>query len=261
MSSKINAASIKRFLNNNAILLLLLLIILYVGVSRENFISLRNLQNIARNASVRLLIAFGVSGCLITRGTDLSAGRIPAIAGCIAATILQRPDFAGKFYEKLPSLPFYGQLWPIWFVLMISIVVAAIFGVLNGLIIAYLRVPPFIATLGMQQIIYGICMIYTRNQNIGGFRADYMYLTSGSFANIPFLFIIAFAVGSFMWFLYNMTRHGKYMYAIGGNEVAAEVSGINVQITLIKIYVLAAVLYGSVAVFIVSEETTSGTEG
>jgi len=256
---RIDKKKVTDFINKYAILIILLTIIIYVGLTEENFISMRNFQNVARNASVRLLLAFGVSGCLITKGTDLSAGRLPALAGCIAATLLQRPDFFGRFYETLPKLPFFGEQWPIFFVLFISITVVAVFGLLNGIIIAYLKVPPFITTLGIQQVIHGICMIYTRNQNIGGFRQDYMDLASKSFMGIPYLFIITFFVGLIMWFLYNMTRHGKYMYAIGGNEIAAEVSGINVQLTLIKIYVLAAILYGLAGVLTVAKAGSAST--
>ena len=249
----------KGFLSKYAILLLLLFIILIVGATNENFLRLGNIQTVARNVSVRLLVAFGVSGCLITKGTDLSAGRLPSLAGCIAATLLQRADFVGKFYESMPSLPLIGDFWPKTVVLLLCIGVTVFFGIVNGIIIAYLKVPAFIATLGTQQVIYGICMMYSRNQNIGGFRPDYMSLAADDFLGIPYLFIIAFGVGAFMWFLYNMTRHGKYMYAIGGNEVSAEVSGINVKTTLVKIYALAGILYGLAGFLTVSKAGSAST--
>ena len=78
---------------------------------------------------------------------------------------------------------------------------------------------------------------------MGGYKQSYTNVANGSFFVIPYLALIALAVGIFMWFLYNKTRHGKYMYAIGGNESAAQVAGVNVSATLIRIYVLAAVMY------------------
>ncbi len=120
---------------------------------------------------------------------------------------------------------------------------SAIFGLINGIVISYLNVPAFIGTLGMQLMVYGICLVYTDATPIGGYRNDYTFVATGSFLGIPFLFWIALVVGLIMWFLYNMTPHGKYMYAIGGNEQAAEVSGVNVKKTKIIIYVMAGVLY------------------
>ena len=240
----INKDSILKALGKNIIVVLLLIMVLYVGFTRENFLSIANLQNVARNVSLRLIMALGVSGCLITRGTDLSASRIPAIAGCLAASVLQRPGYASSFFKSLPKLPIIGDYYPTWLVLAVLLIVVAFCGLINGLLIAYLKIPPFIATLGTQQIIYGCLRLFTRNQNIGALRPDYTVLATGKLLGIPYLFVIVFIVGLLMWFLYNMTRHGKYMYAIGGNEVAAEVSGINVQFTLVRIYVLAACLYG-----------------
>ena len=128
-------------------------------------------------------------------------------------------------------------------VLLISMAICAIFGLINGIVISYLNVPAFIGTLGMQLMVYGICLVYTDATPIGGYRDDYTYVATGRFLGIPFLFWIALIVGLIMWFLYNMTPHGKYMYAIGGNEQAAEVSGVNVKKTKIIIYVMAGVLY------------------
>lgn len=230
--------SITTFMSNNAISLLILLMVLYVGFTKTNFFSLSNLKNLSINASVRFIIACGVSGCLITKGTDLSAGRMVGLGACIAATLLQKIDYGARFFPDLPDFPVWGGL-------IISMLICGMFGIVNGLVVAFLKVPPFIATLGMQTIVYGICLVYTGADPMGGFKTDYTAVANGSlFDAIPFLAIIAFIVGLYMWFLYNKTRHGKYMYAIGGNENAASVAGVNVPATLIRIYFLAALLYG-----------------
>lgn len=237
--------NIKKFFINNGIFIVLLLLFIYTGVKEPRFVTKANFINIALNVAPRVIIAFGVSGCLITRGTDLSAGRIVGLAACISGLLLQKSDYSGRLYKNLPDLN-------ILLVLLIAILVCMIFGLFNGIIIAFLKVPPFIGTLGMQLIVYGICLVYTGAVPIGGYRKDYTYIATGSlldatpigsFVKIPYLFIIALVVGIFMWFLFNMTKHGKYMYAIGGNEAAAEVSGVNVNKTKIIIYTLAAALY------------------
>lgn len=157
--------------------------------------------------------------------------------------MLQSVDYAARALPWMPDLP--------WFVaLLVVILIMAVFGAINGCVIAFLKVPPFIATLGMQTIVYGLCSVVTGNDPLGGFKNSYSQVALGSLGPIPYLAIFAVAVGAYMLFLYNKTRHGKYMYAIGGNENAAQVAGVNVPATLIRIYVLASILY-AVAGFLV----------
>ena len=238
----INAKSVKNFLLNNSIIILMIAASIVVGTQRANFFSLANLGNLIANTSIRFIVALGVSGCLISRGTDLSAGRSVGLAACLAATFLQRADYSAKVYPNFaPSM---------MVVLLGVLAIAMFFGCMNGLVVAYLQVPPFITTLGMQTIIYGICLVFTGAQPIGGLRRDYTALASGVFGNFPFsralpyLGFFALALGIIMWFVYNRTPHGKYIYAIGGNEHAAEVSGVNTKLTKIVIYTTAGLLYG-----------------
>lgn len=236
MNSKGNK-SVGSFLMNNILVFIILLMVLVVGVMRQNFFSLNNLSNIAVNVSTRFIIALGVSGCLITKGTDLSAGRMVGLGACIAATLVQKPEAAGKFFPGLASFPVLGAI-------LIAVLICGFFGLLNGLIISYLSVPPFITTLAMQLVVYGACLVYTGAQPLGNFTESYLGIAKGSlFGVIPYLFIIAVVIGIFMYVLYNKTPHGKYMYAIGGNPNAAEVSGVHVKKTTIIIYALAGVLY------------------
>lgn len=229
-------SGIKQCVTDNMLIIILLLLVLLVSIVKPNFLTLNNFSNISVNTAVRFIIALGVSGCLITKGTDLSAGRMVGLGACIAGTLLQKLDYSDKFFPNLGEVP-------VWSVLLISIFICSIFGIINGCVISFWKVPPFIATLGMQIIVYGICLVYTKAVPLGGYRKDYTSLAIGKIGSIPYLFFIAFAIGVFMWFLYNKTRHGKYMYAIGGNEAAAEVSGVNVNKTKILIYALAAALY------------------
>ncbi len=234
--------TLQDILINYGIIIVLVLLVVFTGIMRPTFFTWRNISSIMLNVAPRFIIALGVSGCLITKGTDLSAGRAVGLAACISGTLLQKADYSGRF-ALTSGLPNFGSWW-VLIVLLISMAVCAIFGLINGVVISYLNVPAFIGTLGMQLIVYGICLVYTNATPIGGYRNDYTGVATGKlFDLLPYLFIIAVIVGIAFWFLYNMTPHGKYMYAIGGNPQAAEVSGVNVKKTLIAIYVLAAMMY------------------
>ncbi|MBQ7825573.1 MAG: beta-methylgalactoside transporter [Clostridia bacterium] len=238
-SNKFSAAKVKALLRDNIIIVGIILISLAVGIARPNFFSIGNIRNLISNTAVRFIIAVGVSGCLITKGTDLSAGRVAGFAACLSAIFLQKGDYADKFYPNIGELP-------VVVVLLGVLAICGFIGAVNGSIISIFKVPPFIATLGMQTLVYGICLVYTGAMPIGGLRRDYTKLATGYVGNrmFTYVFLIALAVGIFMWFLYNKTRHGKYMYAIGGNESAAEVAGVNCNKTKILIYMLAGILYG-----------------
>ncbi|MDR1795114.1 MAG: beta-methylgalactoside transporter [Erysipelotrichaceae bacterium] len=253
ISTFTNRDKFVKALFNNAILIVLLAIVVFVGIRNPNYLSPQNLITLSVNAAPRFIIALGVSGCLITRGTDLSAGRMVGMAGCISASLCQRLDFAGRLHAWLPDMGNHEVYWVIG-VILFTIICCCLVGLISGSIVAFLKVPPFIATLGMQQIIYSFNMIYTKSQPIGALRSSFLTLAKGitipwidlgkgRFMSIPYMFILMILIGIIFWFLYNKTRHGKYMYAIGGNEVAAEVSGINTKIMLLKIYCLAGGMY------------------
>ncbi len=225
----------------NPIVILLLIATVVVGFLKDNFVSWSNLTNLMSNTAVRFLIALGVSGCLITKGTDLSAGRQVGFAAVVAGILCQRGDYNGRMWKWAPEMN-------IGLVLLIVLCLGLIWGLINGLIVTRLHVPPFIATLGTQTIIYGISLVISDAQPIGGFQKIYTTLINGRIGDtkgfhLPYLLFVAAVFGLLFWFIYNKTRHGKYMYAIGGNEVAAEVSGVNTTRTLMRIYATAGLMY------------------
>lgn len=230
-----------KYAKANPIVVGLALVSIVVGCTVENFFSWGNLGNLISNTAVRFLIALGVSGCLITKGTDLSAGRQVGLAACLSGILIQRADYSGKLYKNLPEMNMLT-------VFIIVVAIGCAIGIINGLIISRLKVPPFIATLGTQTIIYGFCLVVTDAQPIGGFQSNFIKIVTGRIGKItgfylPYLLFVAAIFGAFFWFLYNKTCHGKYMYAIGGNEVAAEVSGVNTKNTTLKIYMTAGIMY------------------
>ncbi len=238
-TTALNGKSVLKFISDHAIIFLIILLALFTWANSQNFMSKDNVGNLISNVAPRFIIACGVSGCLITKGTDLSAGRQVGLAACFAAMMQQTLDYSARVFDWMPDMHWV-------FALLISVAIMGCIGAVNGCVIAFLKVPPFIATLGMQTLVYGACQVITGNQPIGGFKQNYRDLASGNFFGerlLPYLLLPALLVGLFMWFLYNKTRHGKYMYAIGGNENAAQVAGVNVNASLIRIYILASVMY------------------
>lgn len=237
---------IQHFVTQNAIYIVLAVLVIGIAVYDPSFIGVNTLRDILIQSSTRVIIALGVAFILITGGTDLSAGRMVGLTAVISASLLQVENYPRRFFPDLPHLPL---LVPIG----IAIVVGLIFGLINGLIVAKFKVPPFIATLGTMVAIYGINSLYfdtepNQSQPIGGLRDDFTTLGSGSIGSgefsLPYIVLIAVAVCFIVWVMFNKTRLGKNMYAIGGNEQAAKVSGINVTKNLIYIYSIAGALYG-----------------
>ena len=234
------------WLMNNAIYVVLVTLFIVIIAIEPEFLSIDNFSNILTQSSTRIIIALGVGAILITQGTDLSAGRTVGLAAVLSSSLLQATDYAYRMYPDLQKLP---VLVPI----LIAMVVCALIGLLNGFIVSVLKVPPFIATLGMMIIVYGLNSIYYDRppygaQPIGGLDRDFSEFVTGSFQKgafeLPYLIIYAFIVTAFIWVLWNKTRFGKNMYAIGGNPEAASVSGVNVTKYIILIYMLAGALYG-----------------
>ncbi len=230
------------YIKGNPIVVMMALVSLIVGCTIKNFFSLNNFNVLMGNTTIRFLIALGVSGCLITKGTDLSAGRQAALAATLTGVMVQRADYASRLFSWMPEMN-------MWVVLLIVIGIGAIIGTITGLIVSYLNVPPFIATLGIQTIVYGFNLIYTNAQPIGGFSQpfkdffNWKILAFGNFGGFSGYILFALLFGVLFWFIYNKTTHGKYMYAIGGNENAAEVSGVNVRRSKTMIYMTAGMMY------------------
>ena len=230
------------YIKGNPIVVMMALVSLIVGCTIKNFFSLNNFNVLMGNTTIRFLIALGVSGCLITKGTDLSAGRQAALAATLTGVMVQRADYASRLFSWMPEMN-------MWVVLLIVLAIGAAIGTVTGSIVAYLKVPPFIATLGIQTIVYGFNLIYTNAQPIGGFSQpfkdffNWKILAIGDFKGFSGYILFALFFGLLFWFVYNKTTHGKYMYAIGGNENAAEVSGVNVRRSLTTIYMIAGMMY------------------
>ena len=234
---KAKSFNLKDFLINYGVILVMVILVIFTSIKSPNFLSGANINGLLLNMSSRLVIALGIAGCVITAGCDLSAGRMIGLGGCIAGVLLQKADYAGRFFEG-------GKPMNLLLALCIVMLITAAFGAITGFFIAFLDVPPFISTLAMMEIVYGLNLIFTDATPLGGYVETYTNLATKGFLGIRWLIWIAIIIAVISWFIFNMTRHGKYMYAIGANPQAAEVAGVPVRMTLVLIYAKAAAFYG-----------------
>lgn len=211
--------SIKELIAEKAIYLVFIILLVAIVVVEPRFLSFNNFKNIFAQSSTKIIIALAAGMVLVVQGVDLSTGRM---------------------------------IVPLLLVLAICLVLGGI----SGVLVAVFKVPPFIATLGMQLILYGASSIYFDRppygaQPIGGIDSKVTQIAIGSIGigdfQIPYLIIIAAAVCVVMWIVWNKTKFGKYMFAVGGNPEAAKVSGVNVIKTQIMVYAIAGMMYAFAA--------------
>ena len=240
---KLDLNKIKDWLLGSGIYLVLILLILFIVIKEPTFLSVRNFKNILTQSSVRIIIALGVAGLIVTQGTDLSAGRQVGLSAVVSATLLQSVTNVNKVFPNLGDIP-------IIVVIGVVLIIGSLMGAINGIVIAKFNVTPFIATLGSMIIIYGINSLYYDYAGaapVAGFDQRFSRFAQGSLnlgvAEVPYLIIYATIATIFMWVLWNKTKFGKNIFAIGGNPEAATVSGVNVMKNLIKVYILSGMFY------------------
>ncbi|MGL4947116.1 MAG: galactose/methyl galactoside ABC transporter permease MglC, partial [Cetobacterium sp.] len=233
----------KKLLLDSGLYIVLLILIAGIIIKEPTFLSFRNMRNILTQSSVRTILALGVAGIIVTQGTDLSVGRQVGLSAVISATLLQAITNVNKVFPGLDTLP-------IPLVILIVCVIGALVGFLNGFVVAYLSVTPFVATLGSMIIIYGANSLYfdyVGASPIAGFSKSFTSFAQGFFTlggfRFNYLIIYAALAVLFIWVLWNKTTFGKNLFAVGGNPEAAKVSGVNVKKTLVTVYTLSGIFY------------------
>lgn len=247
--NKYNIA-IKNLIVDKIIYIVLIALLIVIVVIEPRFLSFTTFKNIFAQSATRIIIALGAGMVLIVRGADLSTGRMIGLAAVISASLMQQTEYAYKMYPGLAEMPL---MIPI----LLVAAICAVLGMITGLAIAVLKVPPIIATLSMQLVLYGASSIYFDRppygaQPIGGISKKMIKIGTGYIKmgqiQIPYLILIAFAICIVTWIVWNKTKFGKYMYAIGGNPEAAKVSGVKVVLIQVMVYSIAAILYSIAAV-------------
>ncbi|MDR1651615.1 MAG: galactose/methyl galactoside ABC transporter permease MglC [Synergistaceae bacterium] len=240
----------KEWLLNYSLYFILGVLIIAVVVTDPTFLSFSNFSKIMSQASTRGIMALGVAGMIVYTGTDLSAGRILGCSAAISASLLQSVTYASRMY------PGITEPLPLILPLILAILAAAVFCLLNAFGFAVLKMHPFIISLGTQLIAYGALCLYIDSQANGAqplasLDQRYISAVNGSLrlgsVSIPYLVIYLAICSVVMWIIWNKTTIGKNMFAIGGNPEAAAVSGVSVTLNIFAVYVIAGILYGIAA--------------
>lgn len=253
---------LNEFIRKYAIVFIFLVMVIGLAILSDAFLQPRNLLNVVRQISVMGLIAIGVTMIIITMGIDLSSGSVLALSAVIAASLAQRPDWENAKYPGLDL--------PIIVPILAALAVGALCGFINGGLIARFKIPPFIATLGMFTVARGAALLYSERP-VSGLTDAYNYIGQGEIFKVipipdqpplglpvPVIILGLVAVGAHI--MLNNTRFGRHIYAVGGNEQAALISGLNVKWIKVGVYTIAGLLSG-LAGLVLSSRIGSGQPG
>jgi len=239
--------NLKQFASDNKSLIGLLILMLLVSLVSPSFLSVDNLLNILRQTSINGIIAMGMTFVILTAGIDLSVGSVLALTSAVCASMIAADV----------SLPL---------ALLATLGTGALLGAANGAIISFFGVQPFIATLVGMTMVRGATLVYCDGRPIstGDFPvAESFYNLGGGYVfGIPNPVIIAFVVFGICWYVLNHTRTGRYVYALGGNEQVARLSGVNVNRIKMAVYMISGVLSALAGVILTARlESAQPTAG
>lgn len=239
--SVIKMGSMGSLLAKYGIYIAFAILFIILSISSESFLTTTNIMNILRQVSIIGIVAIGMSFVIITGGIDLSVGSIMALSAVVATSFAQADSSYSLFIA-----------------IIIGITVGLACGLVNGVLVTKWKVAPFIATLGMMTAARGLAMVYTDGRPVIGLSDSYNNIGSGYFLNVPIpiiIFVIIILIGIF---LLNFTVFGRYVFATGGNEQSAKLSGIRVTSIKIGVYAIAGLLAG-VGGIILSSRIMSGS--
>lgn len=244
MSSKVKGKSgsidYLEILKKYGVVFVLVIMVVGLSIAQPNFLTPNNIFNVLTQSSIYGIMALGMTLVIISKGIDISVGSVLAFTGVIAASLGQTADATAKYFPNLGELP---VIVPI----LAAVIIGALIGAINGSLIAYTKIPAFIATLGMMTIARGAALIYTEGKPISNLTDSFMVI-GGKIGVVPIPVIIYAAIIFMTWVILNNTSFGKSVYAIGGNIKAAEVSGVKVNRNLTLIYAYCGMLAGVAAI-------------
>lgn len=219
------AINLSKTVKSNIPLCGLLALVIVVTILDPVFIYPSNILNILRQSSVNGLLAFGMTLVILTGGIDLSVGAALAFSSIVMANFL-----ANSVYDGLP--------------IMLALTIGAFMGAFNGIVIARGKVQPFIATLATMTVFRGLTMIYSSGESITklGGGGLFEFLGRGKIHVVPVPAVVMFLSLGVLYFIMKHTVFGKQVYAIGGNESAARLSGVNIAGVKIIVYSVAGLL-------------------
>jgi ribose/xylose/arabinose/galactoside ABC-type transport system permease subunit len=216
-----------------AIFLVLILLIILSSIISPTFRTGLNAQNVSRQAVALGLVSLGQTFVILGGGIDLSAGSVISLVSCLSAGIMMGQP------ERLAP------------VLLGMVLLGTLIGVFNGLLVTRLRVAPFIVTLGTMSIVQGLVFLYTKNP-VGKIPKAFRFLAEGQIGPIPFPVILFAVLTLIALFVLRRTIFGRYVYATGGNEEVARLSGINTSLIKIATYVVGSLAATATGLFLTS---------
>lgn len=227
-----NSLSLKFSIRDMGTLIGLVIIFAVFAVLSPVFLTVPNLINIMQQSAINAIVALGMTLVIISAGIDLSVGPVAALAAVICASLM----VAGV---------------PVPLAVLLALLGGALYGVFNGVLIAYAGLQPFIVTLGGLSLCRALALIYTGGNPIFGIPQSFRDFINGSLLGIPCPIIIAGVVAISLYILLTKTPLGEYIFAVGGNEEAARVCGVPVARTKIAVYVISGVLASIAALILV----------
>ena len=247
MSGQDKRRRISDILFNNAMYIIIAAAIIFIAIKEPDFLSVSSIVNIVSLTAAKLPIALGIGGAIVLTGTDISAGRCVGLTACVAASLLQMSDYSNKMFKGIGVMPLIV-------VILAVMAIGALVGLVNGFFVAKFKLHPFIVTLSTQLILFGTVLMYLMNggnngQTLSGLDSSYTDFVRGTLFTIggvavPKYVLYSVIITVIMWVIWNKTTFGKNMFAVGSNEEAANVSGVNVFRTIVLVFVLAGVMYG-----------------
>ena len=238
------------FLLKNGLYIAIILVFIFLCIItpiKKNGLQLftvNNILSIMQQASPRMFLALGVSGLIMLAGTDLSVGRMVGM-GMTAATIIMHngPNTGSVFGHvfDFSTMPVVGR---ILLALVVCVVLCTLFTTIAGFFAAKFKMHPFISTMANMLVIFGLVTYSTKGVSFGGIDQSIPGKIIPKVGGIPTIILWAVAAVAIVWFIWNKTRFGKNLYAVGGNPEAASVSGISVFKVTLGAFIMAGILYG-----------------
>jgi inositol transport system permease protein len=240
--------SIGAFMSKYGIVVIFIALCIILSIVEPAFRSMRNVTNVIRQVSIIGIVSMGVTFAIITTGIDLSSGSMIALISVVIASTSQN--------AVNPDQPI-SVVMPIVIAVLISVVLGTLLGSINGSLTAFGKIPPFIATLGMMTVARGAAALFTQGRPVGDLKDAFTFIGTGSFLKIPLPIWIYIAMAVLSHILLSKTKFGRHVFAIGGNEQAARICGINVEKTLVKVYAYAGFLT-AVSAILLTARTSAG---
>ncbi len=218
---------------------ILLAIVVVMSFVSDRFLTPINITNVLTQASIFMIMAVGMTLVMTTSGIDIAVGSTLGLSVSILG------------YASIV----YG--FPVWATILVGLAIGALGGAFNGLVIVKFKVAPIIVTLGTWTLFRGLAYVFTGGHLVFGFPRSFRWIAEGRILGLPFPVILAGAVFLGGYYLLHMTRFGSHLTAIGGNEDAAILAGINVRRTKFLVYVISGLLAGLAAVVTASRLDTA----